>query len=137
MIGISTKTIYAMAAIHQLGLLKENERLNIKELATRANAPDKFLGQILLELKKANILNSTKGANGGYSLGKSLKEITLKDIMKTLENNAFEEICQTGNPTLKLFWKEMQQSLIRVFDTPLSELKNYHEKVNKSFNYII
>ncbi len=137
MIGISTKTIYAMAAIHQLGLLRENERLNIKELATRANAPDKFLGQILLELKKSNILNSTKGANGGYSLSKPLREITLKEIIDILENNAFAEICKTDNPTLKLFWEEMQKSLINVFNTPLSQLKTCHDRINQSFNYII
>jgi DNA-binding IscR family transcriptional regulator len=90
-----------------------------------------------LELKKAKILNSTKGANGGYSLSKPLKEISLKDIMQILENNAFEDICQTGNPTLKLFWEETQKSLIKVLNTPLSELKGYHEKVNQNYNYII
>jgi len=137
MIGISTKTIYAVAAIHQLGLLEENEQLNIKSLAIKANAPEKFLGQILLELKKARILNSTKGANGGYSLGKTLYEITLKDIISTLETNAFEELCQTENPTLKLFWNDKQKELMEVFDTPLSELKMYHEKANQSFNYMI
>ena len=137
MIGISTKTIYAMAAIHQLGFLKENERLNIKELATRANAPDKFLGQILLELKKSNVLNSTKGANGGYSLCKPLREITLKEIIDILENNAFEKICKTDNPTLKLFWEETQKSLINVFNTPLSQLKTCQDKINQSFNYVI
>jgi len=137
MIGISTKTIYAMAAIHQLGLIKEGERLNIKELATRSNTPDKFLGQILLELKKAKILNSTKGANGGYTLSKPLKDISLKDVMQILENNAFEDICQTGNATLKLFWEETQQALMEVLNTPLSELKTYHEKANQSYNYII
>ena len=126
-----------MAAIHQLGLLRENERLNIKELATRANAPDKFLGQILLELKKSNVLNSTKGANGGYSLYKPLRDITLKEIIDILENNAFEEICKTGNPTLKLFWEETQQSLINVFNTPLSQLKTCQDRINQSFNYVI
>ncbi|CAA6823148.1 MAG: Rrf2 family transcriptional regulator [uncultured Sulfurovum sp.] len=137
MIGISTKTIYALGAIHQLGLLETNERLNIKALASRANAPEKFLGQILLELKKAHILQSTKGANGGYSLNKALHEISLKDIIFTLETNAFEDICQTNNPTLKLFWEEKQQALIKIFDTPLSELHYYHEKANQNFNYII
>jgi len=137
MIGISTKTIYAMAAIHQLGLLEENERLNIKALALRANAPEKFLSQILLELKKVHILQSKKGANGGYALGKKLYEISLKDIISTLETNAFEEICKTDNPTLKLFWEEKQKALMNVFDTPLSELKIFHEKANQSFNYII
>lgn len=137
MIGISTKTIYAMAAIHQLGLLGENERLNIKALALRANAPEKFLSQILLELKKVYILKSTKGANGGYALDKPLHEISLKDIISTLETNAFEEICRTKNPTLKLFWEEKQKALMNVFDTPLSELKMYHDKATQSFNYMI
>lgn len=137
MIGISTKTIYAMAAIHQLSLLEEDERLNIKTLAQRANAPEKFLGQILLELKKTRILQSTKGASGGYTLAKTLYEISLKDIISTLETNAFEEICQTDNPTLKLFWEEKQKALMDVFDTPLSELKIYHEKATQSFNYMI
>lgn len=126
-----------MAAIHQLGLLEKNERLNIKALALKANAPEKFLGQILLELKKAHILQSTKGANGGYTLNKALYEISLKDIIFTLETNAFEDICQTDNPTLKLFWEEKQKALINFFDTPLSELKLYHEKANQNFNYMI
>lgn len=126
-----------MAAIHQLGLLESDERLNIKTLAIKANTPEKFLGQILLELKKARILHSTKGANGGYTLAKALHEITLKDIISTLETNAFEDICQTDNPTLKLFWEEKQKAFIDVFDTPLSELSLYHEKANQSFNYMI
>jgi len=137
MIGVSTKTVYAIAAIHQLGVLEKNQRLNIKTLALRANAPEKFLGQILLELKKARILHSTKGANGGYSLAKTLSEISLKDIISTLETNAFEDICQTDNPTLKLFWEEKKKAFIDVFDTPLSELSTCHEKANQSFNYMI
>ncbi|CAA6816374.1 MAG: Rrf2 family transcriptional regulator [uncultured Sulfurovum sp.] len=137
MIGISTKTIYAVAAIHQLSLLEKEERLNIKALSSKANTPEKFLGQILLELKKAHILQSTKGANGGYSLNKSPHEILLKDIVNTLETNPFEDICQTNNPTLKLFWEDKQKALINVFNTPLSELKMYHEKANQNFNYMI
>jgi len=137
MIGISTKTIYAIAAIHQLSLLEEDERLNIKSLALRADAPEKFLSQILLELKKVHILESTKGANGGYTLRKKLDDISLKDIISTLETNAFEEICKTDNPTLQLFWQEKQKAFIDVFDTPLSELKTFHEKANQSFNYMI
>ena len=137
MIGVSTKTIYAMAAIHQLSLLEEHKQLNIKSLALKANAPEKFLSQILLELKKAHILVSTKGANGGYSLAKKLYDISLKDIIATLETNAFEEICKTNNPTLKLFWEEKQKALMDVLDTPLSELKTFHERANQSFNYMI
>jgi len=137
MIGISTKTIYAIAAIYQLSLIKSEERLKIKEIASRANVPQKFLEQILLELKKSSILNSIKGAKGGYSLAKPTTEIQLKDIIKVLENNAFSDICRTDNPILQLFWKEKQEALENLFNTPLSELKTYQERVTKNFNYII
>ena len=137
MMGISNKTVYALAAIHQLSLINEKEQLNIKALASRAKAPEKFLGQILLELKKAKILVSTKGANGGYALTKKLHDISLKEIVMVLENNAFDDICQTENPTLKLFWEERQALLVKVFEVPLSELTSCHEKVNKTFNYMI
>lgn len=137
MMGISTKSIYAVAALYQLSLLEANERLNIKTLAIKANAPEKFLGQILLELKKAKVLNSTKGANGGYALAKALHEITLKEIVTTLETNAFEEICQTNDPTLTLFWEAKRQAIIEVFDTPLSELTLHHETANQNFTYMI
>ena len=137
MIGISTKTTYALSAIYQLSLLDANSRLNIKSLALKADAPEKFLSQILLELKKVHILQSTKGANGGYALAKSLEEISLKDIISTLETNAFEELPQTKHPTLQLFWEAKQEALISLFNTPLAELKIHQEKANQSFTYMI
>lgn len=137
MIGISTKTIYALSAIYQLSLLEANAHMNIKTLALKAEAPEKFLSQILLELKRSHILKSIKGANGGYALNKNLSDISLKDLISTLETNAFEELTQTINPTLKLFWEEKQKALIKVFNSPLNELEVHHEKVNQSFTYMI
>jgi len=137
MIGISNKTIYAIAAIYQLTLIKKEERLKIKEIASRAEVPQKFLEQILLELKKSAILKSTKGAKGGYSLAKPISEITLKDIIKTLENNPFSDMCKTNNPILKYFWKEKKRALEELFNTPLDQLKTYQDEVSKNFNYMI
>jgi Rrf2 family protein len=137
MIGLSNKTIYAMAALYQLSLLKSAERLKIREIAERADAPQKFLEQILLELKKNGVLNSTKGANGGYILAKPMDKITLKEIISILENNAFDEMCQTDNEVLKMFWEEKQKEIVKILDTPLSILNTYQEKINKNFNYII
>jgi len=126
-----------MAALYQLSLLKNGERLKIREIAQRADAPQKFLEQILLELKKNGVLNSTKGANGGYVLAKTMEKITLKEVITILENNAFDGICQTNNDILKMFWEEKQKEIVEVLDTPLSILNTYQEKINKNFNYII
>ncbi|OQX50447.1 MAG: hypothetical protein B5M46_00385 [Epsilonproteobacteria bacterium 4484_20] len=137
MTGISTKTIYAVAALHELSMIPEEAVLKIKVIAERANVPQNFLEQILLELRKQNILVSIKGAHGGYRLAKPLKDITLKDIVMVLETDALSDVCRTNNPTLKLFWEDIREGVAHVFDIPLSELKRYQQKANHTLNYSI
>ena len=137
MIGISTKTIYAVAALNELGAANSGEVLKIKEIAARASVPQSFLEQILLELKKQGILSSIKGAHGGYKLAKPLKDISLRDIIVILETDAFSDLCRTDDRTLKLFWEDVQRQVAKVFDIPLSELENYRMKANQTLNYSI
>ena len=137
MIGISTKTVYAVAALYELGMIETGKVLKIKEIAANASIPQNFLEQILLELRKEGILSSIKGAHGGYKLAKELKNITLKEVMQTLETDAFSDVCKTDNPALKLFWTDMTENVSQVFDIPLSELKNYQLKANKTLDFSI
>ena len=137
MTGISTKTIYAVAALHELGSIPGDEVLKIKEIAARASVPQNFLEQILLELRKQGVLTSIKGARGGYKLAKKLKDITLKDVIMILETDALSDICRTNNPTLKLFWEDIRAGVLNVFNIPLSELENYQETANQTLNYSI
>jgi len=137
MVGISSKTIYAIAALKELGAIEDNGVLKIKDIATNANIPQNFLEQILLELKKQGLLLSIKGAYGGYKLARSLKEITLKDVVVVLESDIFSDIYQTDNPALQLFWEDLKQNVSKVFEIPLSELKNYELKATQTLNYSI
>lgn len=137
MIGISSKTIYAIAALQQLGDVSDKEVLKIKEIAAQASIPQNFLEQILLELKKQGLLVSIKGAYGGYRLAKSLQDITLKDVVMILESDIFSDIDQKDNPSLQLFWDDLKQKALALFEIPLSELKEYQYKVNQTLNYSI
>ncbi|MCF6206601.1 MAG: Rrf2 family transcriptional regulator [Sulfurovum sp.] len=137
MIGISTKTIYAVAALYELGSTTDGDVLKIKEIASRASIPQSFLEQILLELKKQGVLTSVKGAHGGYKLAKELKDITLREIVLILETDAFSDICRTDNMALKLFWEDVQKGVAEVFSIPLSELKQYEMKANHTLNFSI
>lgn len=137
MIGISTKTIYAVAALQELGAIPENEVLKIKEIAANASIPQNFLEQILLELKKQGLLMSIKGAHGGYKLARSLKDITLKDVVVILESDIFSDNYQTDNQGLKFFWDDIKQKVAEVFEVPLSELENYQLKADQTLNYSI
>jgi len=137
MVGISSKTIYAVAALQELGSIPDNKVLKIKEIAAKASIPQNFLEQILLELKKQGLLTSIKGAHGGYKLAKALKDITLKDVVMILESDIFSDIEQINNPALTLFWKDLKQNVSAVFEIPLSELKNYQLKAMQTLNYSI
>ena len=137
MIGISSKTIYAIAALQELGSIPDNEVLKIKEIAANASIPQNFLEQILLELKKQGLLVSIKGAHGGYKLARNLKDITLKDVVLILESDIFSDNYQTDDQALKLFWDDIKQHVSTVFEIPLSELKNYQLKADQTLNYSI
>lgn len=137
MVGISSKTIYAVAALQELGNIEDNAVLKIKQIAASANIPQNFLEQILLELKKQGLLTSIKGAHGGYKLARKLKDITLKDVVIVLEADIFSDINQTDNPALKLFWEDLKDNVSKAFEIPLSELRNYELKATQTLNYSI
>lgn len=137
MIGISSKTIYAIAALQELGNVEGDAVLKIKDIAANANIPQNFLEQILLELKKQGLLISTKGAYGGYRLARSLDKITLKDVVLVLESDNFSEICKTDDEGLNLFWEDLKKDISTAFEIPLSELRNYQLKASQALNYSI
>ena len=142
MLGLSSKTAYAVAALFELDQKSPEEATKIKEIATAANIPQNFLEQILLALKKAGVLTSTKGAHGGYKLSKplteiTLTEITLAEIIGILEDGYFDERCKTDNDALKLFWNDIRKHALEAFDIPLSELRRYRNQVNQTLDYTI
>ncbi len=63
----------------------EHSVIRIREIAERENIPVKFLEQILLTLKNAGILHSRLGVSGGYYLARPADEITLGQIVRTLD----------------------------------------------------
>ena len=137
MVGISNKTVYAILALQVLSKVEDDKLLKIKEIASIASIPQNFLEQILLELKKQGLLTSIKGAYGGYKLNKKLEEITLKDVVVILEADIFSDIYRGENSAIKLFWDDIRSNVKKMFEVPLSELKEYELKATNTVNYSI
>ena len=79
---LSKKSQYALKALSYL-VEKQNEGpILISEIAEKKKIPLKFLENILLELKKANILDSKKGKGGGYFFSKNPQDISLARIIR-------------------------------------------------------
>lgn len=84
---ISTKGIYALEAMTDLAIHSVDRVESIKNIAERRKLSEKYLEQIVGALRRAGLIKSTRGANGGYSLAKSPEQITVLEILDATERN--------------------------------------------------
>jgi Rrf2 family protein len=83
---ISAKVEYACVAVLELAARYDSdEPVRIRDIADAHGIPSRFLVQILLQLKGAGLVQSTRGATGGYALAKPPEAISLADVMEVLE----------------------------------------------------
>ncbi len=82
---LSKKAKYAINALVYLEKNSSKAPIAIGQIAKEQNIPHKFLEAILLDLKKAKVLNSKKGKYGGYSLNKAPEKIHMAEIMRLFD----------------------------------------------------
>ena len=82
---ISQKGLYALQAMMTLARRYEQGAIKIRDIAAESDLPEKFLELILLELKNARIVDSVRGARGGYQLRRAPSEIPLSDIIRLVD----------------------------------------------------
>ena len=93
---LSSTCKYGMRATIYLALNEgEKRKINIKKIAHDLDIPMPFLGKILQELVKNKILSSTKGPHGGFGLAKKPEEISMLDIIESIDGDIFES-CLIG-----------------------------------------
>lgn len=85
---LSLKVEYACQVLAQLGHTVNTPELpHIEDLAKAEAIPSNYLVQILNELRTAGLINSRRGKQGGYALARPPAEISLHDIMLSVEGN--------------------------------------------------
>jgi len=82
---ISQKGLYALQAMMRLGRRYDEGAIRIRDIAYDEGLPEKFLELILLELKNARMLESVRGAKGGYRLRRPPSEIYLAQIIRIMD----------------------------------------------------
>jgi Rrf2 family protein len=85
MLRISTKGRYGTRVMLELALDYGNGYTLLKDIAKRQNISVGYLEQIIPRLKSAGLINSSRGAHGGYVLARPPEEITLHEIVTALE----------------------------------------------------
>lgn len=91
---ISSRSRYALRALLDLSQHPPGKPVLVNEIAGRQNIPLNFLHQILLDLKLAGLVTSRKGPGGGFTLARPPEEITLADVLKSIEGPTLALACQ-------------------------------------------
>ena len=82
---VSAKTDYALRAAVELAAAPEGTPVKGERLATSQSITLRFLENILLQLRHAGIVESRRGAEGGYRLARPAAEITLADVIRAID----------------------------------------------------
>jgi Rrf2 family protein len=127
---VSAKVDYALRALLELAAAPPGP-VKGERLATAQDIPPKFLENILTELRRAEIVASQRGVDGGYRLAKPAAEISVADVVRALEGPIAsvrgmrpDEIEYTGPArSLQPLWVELRASMREVLEgTTLADL---------------
>lgn len=87
-------TNYALHIMLYLIKQETNENISLQPIASHMNISPTYLSKILTQLVKANLIQSSPGVNGGYSLKKLKEEISFYDIIQAIEGSGSLFSCQ-------------------------------------------
>ena len=82
---LTTKGRYAVMAMADLALYKDNGPTSLTDISLRQNISLPYLEQIFIKLKENNLVKSTRGAKGGYILEKPAHDIKISNIISAVD----------------------------------------------------
>ena len=93
---LTKKSKYAVRALVELALNGDDPPLGVAEIARRQYIPERFLEQIFGDLRRANVLESRRGAHGGYRFAMPTEEISVLDVVEILDGEVRPARCSAG-----------------------------------------
>ncbi len=110
---LTTRGRYGVRAMLALALLPEGDTLSVTRLATQEAIPVHYLEQLLLALRRADLLVARRGMKGGYALARPAREITLAAILAAVGETL--ALGPTGedarDPVTDYLWQRLQRRL--------------------------
>ncbi|NMA54681.1 MAG: Rrf2 family transcriptional regulator [Firmicutes bacterium] len=126
---LSTKGRYGMRAMLALARRYGDGPIPLKEVAEIESLSESYLEQLAGELRKAGLVRSVRGAQGGYYLAKEPALITAGDIIRVLEGPIGPVQCVIESPDMddacdyaescveRLLWQRLRDSMVKVLDS--------------------
>ena len=117
----SVKSEYAVSAVLDIALNADKGPVHVKSIAKRQSIPMRFLEQVMASLKKAGIVDSIRGSQGGYVLSRIPAMINIAQIIEAIEgpitlgdnaNGISEKTSyQTNAGVIKEVWEDVKKAV--------------------------
>ena len=135
----STKSEYGVRVMVELARRGGDEPVALAEIAEHEGLPLAYLEHLVARLRRAGLIESRRGAHGGYLLAREPAKITMAEVVEALEGRIAPVECITSSPdgtirctresdpehvcTTKLLWTRVRGSIVRTLEqTTLAEL---------------
>ncbi|PKM93875.1 MAG: Rrf2 family transcriptional regulator [Firmicutes bacterium HGW-Firmicutes-1] len=140
---ISTKGRYALEAVLDLAVHSQTEVENLNNISERLKISKNYLEQLFSVLRKKELINSVRGAQGGYRLARSADKITAGEVIRAVEGplspvNCIEEgkcddPCNDYSTCVtRLMWLRMMDEINKAADSvTISDLVDAYGKMKK------
>jgi Rrf2 family transcriptional regulator, cysteine metabolism repressor len=140
----STRAEYGVRVMIALGRRRGEGPVSLAEIADSEGLPLGYLEHLVAGLRKADLVSSTRGAHGGYQLGRPATKITMAEVVNALEGTVTPMQCFTEPATgrvlcnheldgydhcaTRLLWTRVQGGVMRALEqTTLAELVDFAE----------
>lgn len=126
---LTTKAHYAVKALLDLSLHPLNQAISVTQIAHRQNIPAPYLEKILIQIRRAGLVKSLRGAQGGYQLAISPQNISLGDILMAVGDKieplpAVTHLTDSAEDWVTItLWKRLNNKLKEaIFEISLADL---------------
>jgi len=94
-VRITTQAEYGLICALHLARRLDDGPVTGREIASSERLPPDYVEQIMLKLRRAEIVTSTRGAHGGYRLARAPEGISVRDVIVASEHSTFEVHCMS------------------------------------------
>ena len=133
---VSSKGEYGLRALFDLAQHYEQSPRRSREIGQAQKIPEDYLNQLLIYLRKAGLINSLRGPQGGHVLARPPAQITLLEVIQVLEGD-ISPVAHAADPValdkiLSEIWKHIQDETTRILQAnSLQDLcDRYQEQQN-------
>jgi Rrf2 family protein len=128
---LTTKSRYGMNAMYELVKSYGQGPVALKVIAEKQQIPESFLEQLMNQLRKADLVISSRGAQGGYELSRPHEDISVGQVLYALEGSIApvdcllgdELTCRSGGCAGRILWEKIYEAITKLVDSmSLAEL---------------